>query len=138
MMSQARFTSVARNSLWIYPRVVRSRFPNAPAIIETTRSYEAPEFAAIPEGGDVECEIYNRALSIRLDGEKNQVYIARFVYVRTDSYREALDALAELWRRIMDLDSVEEVQNEMSRWWFAWKGARSIAEPREAPHLLPK
>lgn len=33
----------ARNAVWVFQRVAEPRFPGAPAVVETARSYEMPD-----------------------------------------------------------------------------------------------
>jgi hypothetical protein len=73
--------SAARNSVWVYPRSVPPRFPGAPTLIETTRSYERPDFGLLPTGSEVSVEFYDRAYSLWMDGNLCRVYIRRFEYV---------------------------------------------------------
>lgn len=70
-----------RLALWVYPRVTVSRFPNAPVVVETTRSYERPDFGSLPEGAEVEVEMWGGAVKLRMDGERRRVYTDRFEHV---------------------------------------------------------
>ena len=129
-MTQLPINCAARNCVWPFPRIVRPRFPGAPVIREIVRSYEAPDFASLPGGGDVEVELYGGALRLRLDGEQHRVYIARFVYVRVDSYHEALRALGQLWQRVRLLSDVGEIEVAFAAWWESRPPAlRSPATP---------
>src|SRR5918997_5102599 len=90
----------ARNAVWVYPRVAPPRFPGAPAIVETTRSYQMPDISALPDGADVAVELYGGACALRLDGENHRVYVSRFHYAGFDSQEEARQAFLDLWRAV--------------------------------------
>lgn len=71
-----------RVALWTYRRVTVSRFANAPAVIETTRSYEKPDFGMLPEDCEVEVELWGGSIRLRLDGPRQRINTGeRFVYV---------------------------------------------------------
>ena len=105
-----------RLALWVYPRVAVSRFQNAPVVVETTRSYERPNFDSLPEGSEVEVELWGGAVRLRLDGERRRVYTERFEYVTFASEEAARSAFLELWRRVERLESVTEVVKMISAW----------------------
>ena len=75
-----------------------------------------PDCLELPAGSDISVELYGNALSLRLDGEKNRVYIGRFTYLSFSTYEEARLALLDLWRRIELLDSVSEAGKAMEEW----------------------
>ena len=106
----------ARNAVWVYPRVAESRFPGAPAIVETTRSYQMPAIEALPDGSDVTVELYGRACALWLDGENNRVYVRRFHYASFASQEKARRAFLELWREVEWLGSAEEVEQAAEGW----------------------
>lgn len=106
----------ARNAVWVYPRVTPSRFPGAPAIVETTRSYQMPDIDALPEGADVTVEMYGRACALWMNGENNRVYVRRFHYVSFASQEEARRAFLDLWRVVERLGSAEEVERAAEGW----------------------
>ncbi len=105
-----------RLALWVYPRIAVSRFQNAPVVVETTRSYERPDFDSLPEGAEVEVELWGGAIKLRLDGERRRVYTERFEYVTFASEREMRSAFLELWVRVERLASVAEVVGAVSAW----------------------
>ena len=116
--------SAARNSLWIYPAARPSRFADAPAVVETTRSYEMPDFRALPGGADVRVEFYGGAYSFWLDGERRRVYVGRFEYISFTSEEEARHALLTLWREVELLESPTEVERAATRWLERRRGER--------------
>jgi hypothetical protein len=65
--------SAARNSVWEYLRPQPPRFPGAPVIYETAHSHECPDVFSLPEGSDVTVELYDGAVSLRLEGERHRV-----------------------------------------------------------------
>jgi hypothetical protein len=115
----------ARNAVWVYPRLTPPKFADAPAIIETTRSHEIPDMAALPEGADVSVEFYGGAYSIRLGGARRRVYVRRFDYVSFSSDEEARYAFLTLWREVERLESAAEVERAATRWLDEWKRKRS-------------
>lgn len=106
----------ARNAVWVYPKVAPSRFPGAPAIVETTRSYQMPALPSLPDGADVAVELYGGACTLRLDGENHRVYVRRFHYASFASQEEARRAFIDLWRDVERLGSAEEVEGAAERW----------------------
>jgi hypothetical protein len=116
--------SVARNAVWSYPQATLPRFPGAPAIIETTRSYEPPDMTALPDGADIGVELYGGAVKFHLDGERRRIYVARFEYVSFISQREARAALASLWRQLKRLDTIADVEETIRRWYESSKPER--------------
>ena len=109
--------SAARNCVWAYPHIVPPRFAGAPAVVEVTRSHEAPDVLALPEGADVAVEFYGGAYSFRLDGEKRRVYVRRFEYVSFASEEEARHAFLTLWREVEGLESAVEVERAAGEWF---------------------
>ena len=106
----------ARNAVWVYPRVAPPRFPGAPAIVETTRSYQMPDITALPDGSDVAVELYGGACTLRLDGENHRVYVRRFHYAGFDSQGEARRAFSDLWREVERRGSAEDVERAADKW----------------------
>lgn len=106
----------ARNAVWVYPKVAPPRFPSAPAIVETTRSYQMPDISVLPDGADVAVELYGGACALRLDDENNRVYVRRFHYSGFATQEEARRAFLELWREVERLGSAEEVEGAAERW----------------------
>lgn len=116
MKKQLPINCAGRLALWIYSRVVVSRFSGAPTVIEEVRSYEAPDFDALPEQSDIELELWGGAIKLRLDGELGRIYTERFKYVSYASEKEARAALFSLWKRIELLESIDEVRMEIAAW----------------------
>ena len=106
----------ARNAVWVYPRVAPPRFPGAPEIVETTRSYQMPAIPSLPDGADVAVELYGGACTLRLDGENHYVYVRRFHYASFTSQGEARQAFLDLWREMERLGSAEEVERAAEQW----------------------
>lgn len=106
----------ARNAVWVYPRVAPPRFPGAPAIVETARSYEMPDITALPDGADVAVELYGGACALRLDGENRRVYVRRFHYAGFTTQEEARRAFLDLWREVERRGSAEEVEQAAGGW----------------------
>jgi hypothetical protein len=125
MRGEFPINSAARNSLWLYPVERLPRFAGAPAVIETTRSYEMPNVTALPGGGDVRVEFYGGAYSFWLDGERRRVYVGRFDYVSFPSEEEARYAFLTLWREVELLESPSEVGHAAARWLEKWRRERS-------------
>ena len=50
--------------MWTYPRIAVSRFPNAPPVVEATRSYERPDFDSLPDGAEVGVELWRGAIRL--------------------------------------------------------------------------
>src|SRR5215211_8675079 len=109
--------SAARNCVWACPQTVPPRFAGAPAVVEVTRSHEAPDVLALPGGADVAVEFYGGAYSFRLDGEKRRVYVRRFEYVSFTSEEEARHAFLTLWREVEGLESAVEVERAAGDWF---------------------
>ncbi|MDQ3686816.1 MAG: hypothetical protein M3430_14650 [Acidobacteriota bacterium] len=105
-----------RLALWTYPRIAVSRFQNAPPVVETTRSYERPDFDSLPEACEVVVELWGGAVSLRLDGERRRVYTERFEYVTFTTECDARAAFLGLWGRLERLESVAEVTKTISAW----------------------
>lgn len=120
-MKKPPINSAARNAIWSYPKAVAPRFPGAPALIETTRSYEPPNVKELPEGADVSVELYGGAVKFHLDGERHRIYVARFEYVSFPSYGEARAALGSLWQQVKRLDSVPAVEETIRCWYESGK-----------------
>jgi hypothetical protein len=108
--------SAARNALWIYDAIAEPRFAGAPAVVEAKRSYEMPEFNSLPEGADIAVELYNSAVTLRLDGAQRRVYIRRFEFVSFASDEEARHRFLTLWREVEALDSAVEVERAADEW----------------------
>jgi hypothetical protein len=126
MKGELPINSAARNSLWVYPVARPPRFAGAPAVIETTRSYELPDVPALPGGADVRVEFYGGAYSFWLDGERCCVYVGRFDYVSFTSEEEARHALLTLWREVERLESPAEVERAAARWLERRRGERTV------------
>jgi hypothetical protein len=108
--------SAARNVLWVYDAVVEPRFNGAPAVVESKRSYEMPDFGSLPEGADIAVELYGGAVMLRLDGAQRRVYIRKFEYVSFASDEEARHRFLTLWREVEILDSIAEVERAANEW----------------------
>ncbi len=108
--------SAARNAVWVYDAVVEPRFNGAPAVVESKRSYEKPVFNSLPEGADIAVEIYNGAVTLRLDGVQRRIYIRRFEFVSFASDEEARQRFLTLWREVEALDSAAEVERAADEW----------------------
>lgn len=116
MSERLPINSAARNALWIYTAVVEPRFIGAPAVVEPKRSYEMPEFNSLPEGADIAVELYNGAITLRLDGAQRRVYIRRFEFVSFSSDEEARHRFLTLWREVEALDSIAEIERAADEW----------------------
>jgi hypothetical protein len=125
MKGELPINSAARNSLWVYPVARSPRFVGAPAVVETTRSYEMPDVPALPSGADVRVEFYGGAYSFWLDGERGRVHVGRFEYVSFMSEEEARHALLTLWREVEMLESPAEVERAAVRWLERRRGERA-------------
>ena len=108
--------SATRNALWVYDAVVEPRFSGAPALVESKRSYEMPDFNSLPEGADIAVELYGGAVTLRLDGAQRRVYIRRYEYVSFSSDEEARHRFLTLWREVEALDSIAEVERATDEW----------------------
>ncbi len=117
MSERLPINSAARNALWIYDAIVEPRFTGAPAVVEPKRSYEMPEFNSLPQGEDIAVELYNGAITLRLDGAQRRVYIRRFEFVSFSSDEEARHRFLTLWREVEALDSVAEVERAADEWF---------------------
>lgn len=106
----------ARNAVWVYPAVAEPRFAGAPAIVETKRSYEMPDFNPLLEGADIVVELYGGTVTLRLDGAQRRIYIRRFEYVSFSSDEEARHRFLTLWREVESLDSAAEVERASDEW----------------------
>jgi hypothetical protein len=95
---------------------VPARFPGAPEIVETSRSHEPPDFFSLIEGSDVGVELYGGACSLRLDGRRLRVYVARFESASFSSYEEVRYAFSQLWHEVESLESPGEVREAARRW----------------------
>ncbi len=116
MKRKPPINSAARNSLWAYPVARPPRFNGAPAVVETTRSYEMPDVTALPGGADVRVEFYGGAYFFWLDGGRSRVYVGRFDYVSFTSDEEARYAFLTLWREVELLESPAEVERAAALW----------------------
>lgn len=92
------------------------RFNGAPAIVESRRSCEMPDFRSLPEGANIAVELYGGAVTLRLDGAQRRVYIRKFEYVSFTSDEEARHRFLTLWREVEALDSVTEVERVAGEW----------------------
>ena len=108
--------SAARNAMWVYDALVEPRFDGAPAIVESKRSYEMPDFSSLPEGADIAVELYGGVVTLRLDGAQRRVYIRRFEFVPFASDEEARHRFLTLWREVEALDSAAEVERAADEW----------------------
>jgi len=117
MSERLPINSAARNALWIYDAIVEPRFTGAPAVVEPKRSYEMPEFNSLPQGADIAVELYNGAITLRLDGAQRRVYIRRFEFVSFSSDEEARHRFLTLWREVEALDSAAEVERAADEWF---------------------
>jgi hypothetical protein len=106
----------ARNAVWVYPAVAEPRFAGAPAIVETKRSYEMPDFNSPLEGADIAVELYGGAVTLRLDGAQRRVYTRRFEFVSFASDDEVRHRFLTLWREVESLDSAAEVERAAEEW----------------------
>jgi hypothetical protein len=109
-MKSIPINCAGRNAVWTFPRVSPPRFPDAPAVVEITRSHEMPDVVALPEGADAAVEFYGGAYSFRLDGGRRRVYVSRFEYASFTSEEEARHPLLTLWREVGRLESAAEVE----------------------------
>jgi hypothetical protein len=109
----------------VYPVVHPSRFAGAPAVIETTRTYEMPNVLALPDGADVRVEFYG-GYSFWLDGERCRVYVSRFEHVSFTSEDKVRQALVFLWREVEMLESPVEVKRAAARWMERRRGERPM------------
>lgn len=109
--------SAARNALWIYDAIVEPRFIGAPVVVEPKRSYEMPDFNSLPEEADIAVELYNGAITLRLDGAQRRIYIRRFEFVSFSSDEEARHRFLTLWREVEALDSAAEVERAADEWF---------------------
>lgn len=107
---------VARNAVWNYPRFVPPRFPGAQAIVEMTRSYQRPNFSALPESAAVSVVLYGGTLTFRLDGERRRIYIERFDWVSFPTELEAREAFLAFWNSIALLGSAREAEEFAGTW----------------------
>lgn len=116
MSDQLPINSAARNALWIYDAVVEPRFSGAPAVVESKRSYEMPDFNSLPEAADIAVKLYGGAVTLRLDGAQRRVYIRRFEYVSFASDEEARHRFLTLWREVETVNSAIEVERAAEEW----------------------
>ena len=108
--------SAARNAVWVYDSLAEPRFNGAPTIVEPKRSYEMPDFGALPEGADIAVELYGGAVTLRLDGAQRRIYVRRFEFVSFASDEEARHRFLTLWREVESLDSAAEVERAADEW----------------------
>ena len=108
--------SAARNAVWVYDSLAEPRFVGAPAIVEQRRSCEMPDFGSLPEGADIAVELYDGAVTLRLDGAQRRVYIRRFEFVSFSSDEEARHRFLTLWREVEALGSIAEVERAAEEW----------------------
>src|SRR2546423_5087618 len=108
--------SAVRNAVWVYDAIVEPRFAGAPAIVETRRSHEMPDFNSLPEGADIAVELYGGAVTLRLDGEHHRVYVRRYEYASFASDADARYGFLTLWREMESLDSAAEAERAADEW----------------------
>lgn len=108
--------SAMRNALWVYDSIVEPRFSGAPAVVESKRSYEMPDFNSLPISADIAVELYGGAITLRLDGAQRRIYIRRFEFVSFASDEEARHRFLTLWREVESLDSTAEVERAADEW----------------------
>jgi hypothetical protein len=106
----------ARNSTWVYDAFSPPCFDGAPTIVERARSYEMPDFGRLPEAADIAVELYNHAVTLRLDGATRRVYTGRFDYASYRTDEEARHALLTLWREVEGLQASDAVERAASEW----------------------
>lgn len=116
-MKKRPINSAARNAVWSYSRHVPPRFPGAPTITETRRTYDPPDFDQLPADSDVEVQIYGGAITFKLDGWLHRVSVERFRWTRCTDDVSARRTLLELWREVEDLRSPAEVVERAARWY---------------------
>ncbi len=115
-MKKRPINCAARNTLWIYSRLVPPRFPGAPTITETARSYKEPDLSVLPENSEVEVQIYGGAVTFRLDGWLHRISTERFRWVRCADEAAARVSLLELWHAVADMQSPAEVAAYAAAW----------------------
>jgi hypothetical protein len=108
--------SAGRNAIWVYDSVTEPHFLGAPALVESRRSCEMPDFKCLPEGANIALELYNGAVTLRLDGAQRRVYIRRYEFVSFASDDEARHRFLTLWREVEALASVAEVEHAADEW----------------------
>lgn len=116
MSNTLPINSAARNAVWVYDSFAEPRFAGAPAIVESRRSYEMPDFGSLPERADIAVELYGGAVTLRLDGAQRRVYVRRFEFVSFASDEEARHRFLTLWREVESLDSAAEVERVAEEW----------------------
>jgi hypothetical protein len=116
-MSKRPINCALRNAVWSYPRLVPPRFPGAPTITETARSYEAPLMDELPENAEVEVQFYGGAVTFRLDGWLHRISTERFRWVRFADEAATREAFLELWREVEDAHSAAEVARRAALWY---------------------
>lgn len=129
-MKKRPINCAARNAIWSYPRSVPPRFPGAPTITETARTYEPPDIWTLPENAEVEVQIYGGALTLRLDGWLHRISVERFRWIRFADERITREEFWKLWQELEDLQSPIEV----ARRAVAWHEQRQQQEDAEQPH----
>jgi len=134
MSTTLPINSAARNAVWSYSRPAAPRFAGAPALIETTRSPERPDFSLLPSGSEVRVEFYGGAYSLWVDGERRRVYVRRFEYVAFPTEEEARHAFLTLWREVEHLESAVEVERAADEWMERWKRKRAPATQRNSSY----
>ena len=108
--------SATRNSTWVYDAHSPPRFDGAPTIVERTRSHQMPDFGRLPESADIAVELYNGAVTLRLDGVTRRVFTGRFDYMMYRTDEEARHAFLTLWREVEGLDSSDAVVRAAAEW----------------------
>lgn len=116
MTAKLPMDAAGRNALWVYDREVASRFPGAPTLIETTRSYERPDIEAVPAGSDVAVELYGGAVTLRLDGLQYRISVDRYDWVRCADEQAARAAFIALWQLVEQLESLSNVRAAIKEW----------------------
>ena len=132
-MKKRPINCAARNAVWSFPRLVAPRFPGAPTISETVRSYEAPDFAELPESAELEVQIYGGAVTFRLDGWLHRVSTERFRWVRFPDEAATRKAFLELWQEVEDLQSPADVALHAARWHERWQHEEDANLPLNPP-----
>jgi hypothetical protein len=106
----------ARNAVWVYDDLMPPRFDGAPAIVERRRTHERPDIHRLPAEADVAVELYGGAITLRLDGVRRRIYMARFEFAQFGTEEEARYAFLTLWREVEALDWVAAVKQAAAEW----------------------
>lgn len=132
-MKKRPINCAARNAVWNYPRLAPPRFPGAPTITETARSYQAPDLDQLPESAEVEVQLYGGAITFRLDGWLHRISIERFRWIRFADEEAAREAFRELWQSVEDAESQTEVAQRAARWQEHWQREEEANLPFNRP-----